>query len=124
MNLGNSNLEQKMRRMIEKSILTLPDRNFEDRVMQKVSLAHTLKIQRNKSLKLSWLFLAISTISFPGGFIIFMRQSDYSFVPIIGNALKTPGQVFVPAAMLIFAIILLIQIDNLLKLTFRVKVYY
>jgi hypothetical protein len=124
MNSDSANLEQKFRKMIGISILNVPDRNFEERVMGKVLLAHSLKQQRSKSLKLSWLFLALSAVLFPGGFLIFIRQADYSFTPYIDNALKTPIQVFIPAAAIIIAIIILIQVDNLLRLTFRAKSFY
>jgi len=124
MNGDSMNLEQKFRKMIEKSILSVPDRNFEARVMEKLMLAHSVKLQRSKSLKLSWIFLALSTVLFPGGFLFFIKEANYSFTPYIDNALKTPIQVFIPAAVIIFAIIILIQVDNLLKLTFRQKSYY
>lgn len=124
MNGDTTNLEMKFRKMIEKSILNVPDRNFEDRVMEKVVLANSVKLQRDKSLKLSWFFLAISAVLFPSGFLFFIKHANYTFTPYIDNALKTPIQVFIPAAVIIFAIIILIQVDNLLKLTFRQKSYY
>jgi hypothetical protein len=124
MNGDDTNLEKKFQRMIGKSILTVPDRNFEDRVMEKVMLAHSLKLIRSKNLKLSWFFLALSAILFPAGFLFFIRNANYTITPYIDNALKTPIQVFIPAAVIIFAIIILIQVDNLLKLTFRQKSYY
>ncbi len=124
MSENRDNFENNIGKMIVNSLLTIPDRNFEDRVMGKVMLAHSLKLQRDKSLKLSWFFLILSAFLFPGGFIIFIRQAHYTFSPAIDNALKTPVQVFIPAAVIIFAVIILIQIDNLLKLTFRVRTYY
>jgi hypothetical protein len=124
MNGDDTNLDQKFQLMMGKSILTVPDRNFEDRIMEKVMLAHSVKLLRSKSLKLSWLFLTLSAVLFPGGFLIFIHNANYTFTPFIDNALKTPVQVFIPAAVIIFAIIILIQVDNLLKLTFRQKSYY
>jgi hypothetical protein len=124
MNGDDTNLDQKFRHIMGKSILNVPDRNFEDKVMEKVLLANTLKLIRSKNLKLSWFFLALSALLFPAGFLIFIHNANYTITPFIDNALKTPVQVFIPAAVILFAIIILIQVDNLLKLTFRQKSYY
>jgi hypothetical protein len=124
MSENQGKIQNSFGKLMSNSLLTIPDRNFDDQVMEKVTLAHALKLQRDKSLKLSWFFLIISALLFPGGFLIFVKQAHYSFTPAIDNALKTPVQVFIPAAVIIFAVLILIQIDNLMKLTFRVRSYY
>jgi hypothetical protein len=121
MNSENRNFEENLKTLMSKSLLTIPDRNFEDRVMEKVLLAKQMKTQRNKNLKLSWLFILLSAVLFPLGFIAILHNADYSFRTVFENASITSVQVFIPATIIIFAVIILIQIDNLLGLTFRMK---
>jgi hypothetical protein len=117
--MENNKVENNFKNLISKSLLEVPDRNFEDKVMDKVVFRQTLKQQRSKSLKLSWFFLVISAFLFPIVYISFFKSFDYEFLNTIDTNFQSPESIFVPALIIIFSIIILLQIDNLLRLTFR-----
>ncbi|MBA7516682.1 hypothetical protein ES705_08730 [subsurface metagenome] len=114
--------EYSFKKLIGKSLLDLPNRSFEDKVMQKVTFAQALKQKRSKNLKLSWIFLTISALLFPTGYISFFKHNNYDLLNSLGTNLQNPESIFIPASILIFSIIILLQIDNLLRLTFRTSV--
>ena len=117
--MENDKVENSFKNLISKSLLEVPDRNFEDKVMDKIVFLQFLKQKRSKSLKLSWIFLAISALLFPIGYISFFRSFNYEFINKIGENLQSPENILMPALILIFASIILLQIDNLLRLTFK-----
>jgi len=117
--MENNKVESSFKNLISKSLLEVPDRNFEDKVLDKVVFMQFLKQKRSKNLKLSWIFLAISALLFPIGYISFFKSFNYEFINKIGANFHSPESIFIPALILIFAIIILLQIDNLLRLTFR-----
>lgn len=116
--MENDKVEKSFKNLISKSLLELPDRNFEEKVLDKVAFMQYLKQKRSRSLKLSWIFLTISALLFPVGYISIFKYFNSEFITKIGANIQSPESIFLPALILIFAIIMLIQIDNLLRLTF------
>jgi hypothetical protein len=117
--MKNNEVEKTFKNLISKSLLEIPDRNFEEKIMDKVAFMQYLKQKRSRNLKLSWIFLAISALLFPIGYISIFKYFNKEFITKIGANFQNPESIFLPAMILIFAIIILIQIDNLLRLTFR-----
>lgn len=119
--MENNEVENKFRNLIGKSIHEVPDRNFENKVMEKVLFMNAMKQKQRKNLKLSWFFLILSTLLFPMVFITFSDSLSYEFLKNLGANIQSPEHIFLPAMILIFAIVILLQIDNLLQLTFKPK---
>ncbi|MBN2523254.1 MAG: hypothetical protein JXB24_08250 [Bacteroidales bacterium] len=117
--METNKIENNFKKLIGKSLLEPPGRNFEDNVMGKVVFIHALKQKRNKNLKLSWIFLIISASLVPACYLTFLRYIDFEFLNRLGKNLYNSENIVSPAILLIFAIIILLQIDNLLRLTFR-----
>lgn len=120
--MKNKKLEDSFKKMMSKSLLEISDRNFEDKVMEKVDFIQYLKQKRSKNLKLSWIFLAISAVLFPVGYISVFKSLNYEFINTMGANYQSSETIFAPAFILIFAIIILLQIDNLLRLTYRTTI--
>ena len=117
--MKNNKVEISFKNLISKSLLELPDRNFEEKVLEKVAFMQYIKQKRSRSLKLSWIFLVISALLFPIAYISLFNHFNKEFITKIGANFHSPESIFLPALILIFAIIILIQIDNLLRLTYR-----
>ena len=113
--------EQQFKVLLQKSHFEIPDRNFEDRIMQKIEFAYSIKLQRRKNLRLSWLFMFLSAILLPA-LLLFLSHAPLSgTLSKLGVDLAHAGSVLLPAGALLSAILILVQIDNLLRLTLRMR---
>jgi hypothetical protein len=113
--------DKKMHALLEKGKLEIPALDFENKVMDKVFFAFQQKEDHKKNLRLSWLFLVLSAIFFPIAILSFLQKLNMSFTDILGKNFENTQQFIVPAVVLIFCILLLLQIDNLLRLTLRTR---
>lgn len=107
-------------RLMKKSRYEIPDRNFENRVMQKISYAASIQKNRKQNLKLSWVFLGLSSVLLPALLILISKSSLITYLAGLGLNLGGAASILMPAAVLIAAIVILIQLDNLYRLTFQV----
>ncbi len=111
--------KQEISKILKISALEIPNRNFDERIMQKIEFAYYYKKQRDKNIRLSWIFLGASTILFPTAFLLLMQNSALRLVTDKILSLKGIGQSIMPAIILLSAIIILLQIDNLYRLTLK-----
>ena len=114
-------IDNTMQILMGKGMLEVPDKDFENKVMDKVFFSYQQVEVQKKSIRLSWLFLSLSTIFFPIGILSFLQKMNLSFADILGRNLGNTQQFIVPAVVLIFCILLLLQIDNLFRLTVRTR---
>ena len=114
-------IDRNLHSLLEKGILEVPDNDFDNKVMDKVFFSYQQVELRKKSIRLSWLFLSLSAIFFPIGILSFLQRMNLSFTDIFGRNLENTQQFIIPAVVLIFCILLLLQIDNLLRLTLRTR---
>jgi hypothetical protein len=121
MNTDSFNNNHELRDLMSNGLLEVPHLDFEDKVMQKVIMASTRKTVVRKNLRISWIFLILSIVLFPLAFIIVYNNVDFSLLPQFGDTLNKAVDIFLPAMILIFSVIILIQIDNLLRLTNRIR---
>jgi len=113
--------ESTLKNLLEKSGYEIPDKDFENRVMQKIEFAHQAKIHRKRNLRLSWTFLLISVILLPM-IIFFLSDSPIAQAfNQLGINVSRSGNILLPAALLISGIIILLQLDNLYKLSFKAR---
>ena len=122
MNTDSLNNDKDLKRLMKKGLLDIPHTDFEDKVMQKVLMININQTVVRKNLKASWLFLAVSIILFPAGFLAMFNLLDFTFIPHIGESVNSVLDIFIPAGVLIFSVVIFLQIDNLLRLSFRAKV--
>ncbi len=113
--------DREITRLLEKGKLEMPDRNFEEKVMQKIKFTALIIKQRNKNLRLSWIFLAASTLLIPVAITILSRDPYIETILKRFINLDNIGHSLIPAVVLLFAIIILLQIDNLFHLTLQPK---
>ena len=109
------------KKLMAKSRYEIPDRNFEDRVMQKVGFVSVIQNQRLKNLKLSWVFLILSTLLLPVLLILVSKSFFIHYLAQLGMNLSGAANIIMPAAVLVSAIIILLQLDNLFRLTVQLK---
>ena len=112
---NDSNITQ----LLKTGHLEIPDRNFEDKVMEKIEFVHLYKKQKNKNLRLSWMFLILSVILIPVGILVVSQ--NFNLEIIMSRAIPVNGirQSVTPAIILLSAIIILLQVDNLFRLTLK-----
>lgn len=114
-------IDKKLQALLNKGLLEIPDKDFESKVMAKVSFAFQQKEDRKKSLRLSWFFLVLSAVFFPIGILSFLQKLKFNLTDVLGRNLENTQQFIVPAVILIFCILLLLQIENLLRLSLKTR---
>ena len=114
-------IDKKLQILMEKGKLEIPDKDFENKVMSKVFYAYQQVEHQKKNIRLSWLFLSLSAIFFPIGILSFLQKMNINLSDILGRNLENSQQFIAPAIVLIFCILLLLQIDNLFRLTLRTR---
>jgi len=107
--------------LIGKSLLHTIDPEFDDKVMQRVVLASVKKTVIKQNLRLSWIFLIFSAVIFPLGYMLVSRNIQLDFITKAGFDTDSIIKILYPAGIIIFAVILLLQIDNLLRLSYKQK---
>lgn len=107
-------------RLIQKSNLEIPDIDFEDKVMDKVLIASMRKQNKKKDLRLSWIFLIASCILFPLSYFS-LREINWEGISLIGDQIGNLSKTISMAGIVIYCIVVLYQLDNLFRLTFRQK---
>lgn len=123
MSIGDNYSDSELNEIMKKSMLQMPHIDFEDKVMEKINALEIRKETLRKNLRASWLFLLLSIILFPAGIMVIYNQIDFSFVPEVGKSINGFVDVLMPGIILIFSAVLLLQIDNLFRLTFRSRFY-
>ena len=113
--------EELLKEIIRKSHMEIPGTGFEDRVMEKILFAARLKAQRKKNIRLSWIFLLISCFLLATILVLLSGNSASSILHQFNYSPAGTGQILLPAFSLIAAIIILIQADNLFRLTWQYR---
>lgn len=121
MTINNYKNDTELHDLLKRGMMEVPHAGFEDKVMQKIELVHLSQKIIRKNLKASWVFLVISILLFPTGFVMLFDQFDLSIIPGIEESVSEIMDVVLPAGVLLFAVVILLQIDNLLRLTFRTR---
>ncbi len=107
-----------------KNLLTIAreepiNNDFKDIVMRKVEFSYQLKLIRTKNIRLAWICLLASAILFPIALLLFSKMGSLSLIQKLGFTMESISSILMPASVLITAIIILLQIDNLLRLSFQ-----
>jgi heme/copper-type cytochrome/quinol oxidase subunit 3 len=121
MNADQKSIDQQLKLLLEKGKLEINEKDFENKVMKKVEYAHAFKEQQRKNIRMSWFFLVLSALFFPLGIISFFQKMNWTFSDLLGRNLHNVQHFIIPALVLIFSILLLLQIDNLFRLTTRTR---
>jgi hypothetical protein len=121
MNTQPQNNDDQFKILLTKGMSEIPDTNFENKVMDKIIFAAQHEAEHKKSIRLSWMFLSLSTLFFPMGILFFLQKLNLNFSDIFGRNLGNTQQFIVPAVVLLFSILLLLQVDNLVRLTLRTR---
>lgn len=113
--------DAELKSLLKMGKMDVPHADFEDKVMRKIEMVHISQATIRKNLKASWIFLVASILLFPTGFIMLVERIDFSLLPVISGNVNEIMDVLLPAGILLFAVVILIQIDNLLRLTLRTR---
>ncbi len=107
-------------KLMKKTSLEISDIDFEDKVMDKVFLASLKKKSEKKNIRLSWIFLIVSCILFPLAYIA-LGGINWENTIVIGEYISNLSKTISMAGIVIFCIVIFLQLDNLLRLTFGRK---
>ena len=110
-----------LKRLIQKSTYEIPDRNFEERVMEKILFAVNHVRRNRKNLQLSWGFLGLSAGLLPALLVYLSKSYLFNYLAELGIDLSSVSNILMPAAVLVAAIIILVQIDNLYRLSVQMR---
>lgn len=113
--------DDNFRRVISRAKLEIPSRNFEDKVMEKIFYTAAIQKQRNRNIRLSWIFLLFTALLIPAVILFLTSHFQLGILTGLGIRFSGIGQILMPAGIIICAAIVLIQIDNLYRLTFQLR---
>ncbi len=117
MTTKHNDQEKELSRLLGLAKLNVPTTGFEDKVMQKVFYSYQHKKHVRKNIRTSWFFIVLSAVLFPGGFYaVYNEAASYSF-SYFGPITSNFSGVIIPACVLLFSIVILVQIDNLIRLS-------
>lgn len=111
----NSIDEHFLKEIISKSKLEMPFHDFEDNVMKQIEAQKVLKLSITKDVKLSWIFLVLSSL-FGIATSYFITQLDQSF---FGIKIELATLIF----QMCFALLLFGQLESLIQITIRKNSY-
>ncbi len=108
-----------IKKLMKKSLLSVPEKDFTEKVMERIHKEAVDKTQSSWDIKLSWLCITLAAFALPFGLkFIFRLFSLYD--PYFTQYLQkfSDNIVIQIGFVLLLTTILLIQLDNLLKITF------
>ena len=111
--------DNELRDLMKQGTHSMPHFDLEDKIMKKVEYVAQHNQVVRKNLRVSWGLLALSVLLFPASFWYAYTRADLTLIPRIGDSLNNFAEVLLPGGILICSIVILLQIDNLLKLSLR-----
>jgi hypothetical protein len=105
--------------LLKHSLLHLRDPDFDNKLMQRISLINERGTIAKKNIRLSWIFLFLSMVLFPLCYIFLFNSIPNFELSKIGLHFKGMSAILYPAGIILFSSVILLQIDNLFRLTFR-----
>jgi hypothetical protein len=113
----NNDIENTTKELLKKSMLTIPDENFSDRIMEKIHQEEMQKRPFFSSISLAWIFTILSLVLVPFSLPVFVK--NFHFLNILDQIkLELDPNSLSIILCICFAIVILSIIDNLFKLTF------
>ena len=112
-------MDVETKKLLQQGLLEIPSEDFTDQVMKHVHTSFKKKSSIKRDVKLSWLFMGLSIVFLPIGLIILSDMIQYfqhyliKIIPIDFNQLSL---FLIPVLMM--TILSLLQLDNLLRLTY------
>ena len=110
---------------MKKSLLNIPEKDFTEKVMERIHTEAVDKTQSSRDIKLSWLCIALATFTLPFGLkFIFRLFSLYD--PYLVRYLQnfSDNIIIQIGFVLLFTTILLIQLDNLIRMSFLKRKWF
>jgi hypothetical protein len=111
--------ENDTKEIMEKSLLKIPEKDFTEKVMERIHVEAAKKPQFSRDIKFSWLCITLAAFVLPFGlkFVIWVLSL---FDPYVVQYLhKFSDSVIIQiGSVLLATMILLIQLDNLFRITF------
>ena len=110
-------------KLIKKSQIEISNPDFDVKLMDRIHLIdHSKRVNLN-NLRWSWAFLVISVILLPVGFSSVMGSFNLSNSSLLGKYIIPFEHLIMPTGIIFFAIIVLVQLDNLLQISWRKSLY-
>jgi hypothetical protein len=110
-------IENTTKELLKKSMLTVPDENFSDVVMERIHLEEMQKRPFFSNISLAWIFTFLSLVLVPFSLPVFVK--NFHFLNILDQIkLELDPNSLSIILCICFAIVILSIIDNLFKLTF------
>lgn len=115
----SSENDTELKSLVKNGVHSMPHFDLEEKIMKKVEYVaqHNQMVKNN--LRVSWILLVLSIVLFPTSFYYVYTRTDLSLVPQIGQSLNNFAEILLPGGVLICSVLILLQIDNLLKLSFK-----
>ena len=114
------NIEDTTRELLKKSLLTIPDKDFSNRVMERIHMEAPQKKTILSSISKAWIFTVLSFVLFPFGLSVIVKSfQSFTFLSsgrfmIDTNSLSIILSIF-------FATVILFILDSLIRLTLSRK---
>lgn len=115
--------DKELKAFLKQGLLSISHQHLEENVMRKVEFIAKRNISVKRNLKKSWIFLVCSVVMFPLAYWYIFHQVDKG-LENFNSSFKELVDVMFPAGILVFSVIILLMIDNLIKLSSKKHIGY
>ena len=111
--------ENETKKIMEKSLLKIPEKDFTEKVMGRIHIEAAKKTQFSRDVKFSWLCITLAAFTLPFG-LEFVIKLLSLFDPFVVQYLHkfSHSIILQIGIVLLFTTILLMQLDNLIRISF------
>lgn len=111
--------ENEIKKLLKKSLLKIPTRDFSEQVMARIHKEAIGKPQSSRDVKLSWFCITLAVFTLPFGLKFIFRLFSLYDSYLVAYLQKFSDNVVVQLGfILMMTIILLVQLDNLIGMSY------
>ena len=109
---------------MKKSLLSVPEKDFAEKVMKRIH-AEAIDKTQSRDIKLSWLCITLAALSLPFGLKFIFRLFSLYDPYLVQYLQRFSDNIIIQIGfVLLFTIILLIQLDNLIRQSFLKRKWF
>ena len=110
---------------MKKSLLSIPEKDFTEKVMERIHAEAVDKTQSSRDIKLSWFCITLAAFILPFGLKFIFRLFSLYDPYLVRYLQKFSDNIIIQIGfVLLFTTILLIQLDNLIRMSFLKRKWF
>jgi hypothetical protein len=111
--------DNEIKKLMKKSLLHVPEKDFTEKVMERIHAEAVDKTQSSRDIKLSWLCITLAAFILPFGLKFIFRLLSLYDPYLVRYLQKFSDNIIIQIGfVLLMTAILLFQLDNLLQMAY------